>query len=462
MSCDGTWNAPDQAIAGKPCPTNITKLALSIASEDCAGARQCAYHHPGVVTSRGERLGGGASGFGPSRNVFDAYRFLIDNYEDGDELYFFGFSRDVFTARSLAGLVRNCGILRRENADRIDEAWSLYRSSAGQPSGVASTLFCRAYSYEPRIHFLGMWDTVGTRGIPALGSRWLQPIAKWLNHRSESHDAKLSTWVDGAFHALAIDEQRAVLEPTLRHQQPGAEDQEPKQELKQVWFPRVHCDVGGGYPDTSLSGMPLLWMAERTPDYGLEFVPGAFSSHGPARMIAGESIDFQVAPQPTAKPHRSWGKVYRLFKPVDRPIGAVASEDSHFDGLEYLSTTAQSRHDEDPYRPSGVGDYLATPDNVHLEPTPEKPGRPGTPSAPSAADTPPRSIEASRHVRLTQNKGVSTCLLHKLRQARPSHPRRNGPQGETGPRRRSGTGGKRSKLEPRIEQILPLPLSSWR
>src|SRR5215467_11398867 len=100
VCCDGTWNTPDQAIAGKPCPTNVTKLALSIASGDCAGIRQCVYYHPGVVTNRGERLCGGAFGFGPPRNVFDAYRFLIDNYEDGDELYFFGSSRGAFTARS--------------------------------------------------------------------------------------------------------------------------------------------------------------------------------------------------------------------------------------------------------------------------------------------------------------------------------------------------------------------------
>jgi hypothetical protein len=379
VCCDGTWNTPNQAIAGKPCPTNVTKLALSIASEDCAGVRQCVYYHPGVVTSRGERLRGGAFGFGPSRNVFDGYRFLIDNYEDGDELYFFGFSRSAFTVRSLAGLVR---ILRRENADRIDEAWALHRRSADKPSGIASTLFRRAYSYELRIHFLGMRDIVGTRSIPALGPRWLQPIAKWLNHRSEFHDAKLSTWVDGAFHALAIDEQWEAFEPTLWHQQSSAGDQEPKQELKQVWFPRVHFDVGGGYPDTSPSDMPLLWMAERARDYV------AFSSHGPAKMIPSESIDLQVAPQPTVKPHRSWSKVYRLFKPVDRPIGAAASEDGHFDGLEYLSTTAKNRHDEDLYRPPGAGNYLATPDNVHREPTPEKAWPSSTPGAPSAADTP--------------------------------------------------------------------------
>jgi len=207
-----------------------------------------------------------------SRNVFDAYHFLIDNYESGDWLYLFGFSRGAFTARSLGGLIRNCGILRSENADRIHEAWSLYRSSADKPAGVKSTLFRRAYSYEPRIHFIGVWDTVGALGIPVPGPSWLKPIVTRLNHRWAFHDTKLSTQVNGAFHALAIDEQRAAFAPTLWHQQSGADGQE----LKQVWFTGVHCDIGGGYPDTSLSDIALLWMADRARECGLVLQADAF------------------------------------------------------------------------------------------------------------------------------------------------------------------------------------------
>src|SRR5512142_1433437 len=77
VCCDGTWNTADQAIAGQPCPTNVTKIALSVASEDFAGVRQCVYYHRGVGTSQWERLRGGAFGFGLARNVFDAYHFLI-------------------------------------------------------------------------------------------------------------------------------------------------------------------------------------------------------------------------------------------------------------------------------------------------------------------------------------------------------------------------------------------------
>jgi uncharacterized protein (DUF2235 family) len=364
VCCDGTWNTADQAIAGHPCPTNVTKLALSIAAKNSAGVRQCVYYHPGVGTSRWERLRGGAFGVGLSRNVFDAYHFLIDNYETDDQLYFFGFSRGAFTARSLAGLVRNSGILRRENADRIDEAWALYRSAADKPSGVASTLFRRAYSHEPRIHFIGVWDTVGALGVPVLGPRWLKPIVKWLNHRYEFHDTKLSTRVEGAFHALAIDERRAAFEPALWHQQPGADGQE----LKQVWFTGVHCDIGGGYRDASLSDIALLWMADRAHEYGLEFRPGAFSPEGPAEMTPGESIDFKIVPDPMATPHSSWTKLYRLVEPLDRPIGQAANENGHLDGLEYLARTAKEHYDGKPgYRPPGLVKYLENSANVHLE-----------------------------------------------------------------------------------------------
>lgn len=367
VCCDGTWNTADQAMAGRPCPTNVTKLALSIAPEDSAGVRQCVYYHPGVGTSPWERLRGGAFGLGLSRNVFDAYHFLIDNYEDGDQLYFFGFSRGAFSARSLGGLVRNCGILRGKNADRIDEAWALYRSSADKPSGVASTLFRRAYSHDPPVHFIGVWDTVGALGVPTLGPRWLKPVSKRLNHRSEFHDTKLSTRVHGAFHALAIDERRAAFEPTLWHKQPGAAGQE----LKQVWFTGVHCDIGGGYPDTSLSDIALLWMANRAQEYGLQFLPGAFSPVGPTEMTPGESIDFSVAPHPMTRPHSSWTKFFRLIKPLDRPIGKAANEHGYLDGFEYLATTAKQYYDAEPsYRPPGLITYLADSAHVRVEQVP--------------------------------------------------------------------------------------------
>jgi uncharacterized protein (DUF2235 family) len=166
ICCDGTWNRPDQAKDRRPCPTNVTKLAMALADQDADGTAQRLYYHPGVGTHEGERLLGGIFGLGLSSDVRSAYRFVVENYDPGDEIFLFGFSRGAFTARSTAGLIRNAGILRRENIARVDEAYAPYRDRAFRPRALESTLFRRAWSPEPRIRFIGVYDTVGALGIP--------------------------------------------------------------------------------------------------------------------------------------------------------------------------------------------------------------------------------------------------------------------------------------------------------
>nr|MDT0527100.1 DUF2235 domain-containing protein [Streptomyces sp. DSM 41633] len=127
----------------------------------------------------------GPSGIGPGaglvRDVGDTYRFVVQNYQPGDELYFFGFSRGAFTARSTAGLIRNSGVLHRDNADQIGQAYALYRggNTNTNPRSVAAALFRKMYSYETDIRFIGVWDTVGALGIPSAGG-WL---ARRFNRR---------------------------------------------------------------------------------------------------------------------------------------------------------------------------------------------------------------------------------------------------------------------------------------
>jgi uncharacterized protein (DUF2235 family) len=355
VCCDGTWNTPDAGSGSVPRPTNVTKLALSITPVDQAGTRQCVYYHQGVGTSRWDHMRGGAFGSGLSDNVLDAYHFLIDNYEDGDELWFFGFSRGAFTARSVAGLVRNCGVLRRQNLDRIDEAFALYRSRAESPRGTASTLFRHAYSYEPRVRFIGVWDTVGALGIPVPSTRALQPLVAFFNRHLAFHDTDLSTHVDGAFHALAIDEQRKAFLPTLWTQQPGAGDQV----LEQVWFSGVHSDVGGGYKaaESGLSDIALLWMMEKARGFGLDVTPPPVVSGQRKEVSPTESAEVEVDPNAMLRLHVSRKSFYRLFKPVSRPIGMSPS------GHERLSSSAFDRHEKDPegYAPANLMSYLDSP-----------------------------------------------------------------------------------------------------
>src|SRR3954454_17620 len=142
VCCDGTWNRPDQTKQGVAAPTNVAKISLALAEEDDAGNPQVLPYEAGVGTRRGERLVGGVFGVGLSRNVQDCYRFLVESYEPGDKLYFFGFSRGAYTARSTVGFVRNSGILRREHIHHIDDAYGLYRSRASRthPRGIEARI----------------------------------------------------------------------------------------------------------------------------------------------------------------------------------------------------------------------------------------------------------------------------------------------------------------------------------
>lgn len=352
ICCDGTWNTPDQSSEGKACPTNVTKLARGVAGLDPTGTVQQLYYHQGVGTRRGERWRGGAFGFGLSRDILSAYRFIVDTYEPGDELFFFGFSRGAFTARSTAGLVRNVGVLRPENAHRLEEAYALYRDRASGPHDIEAELFRRSYSTETAIRFVGVWDTVGALGIPYSGV----PLVNRINRRWSFHDTRLSRTVQGAFQALAIDEKRRPFEPALWEQHPEAVDQR----VEQVWFAGVHCDVGGGYADGSLADVALLWMVDRAREYGLAFVDGAFTVEG-GWGAPGASLP-AVRPDARGPMHESRTRFYRLLPPFVRHIGE--QDPAH----EYAASSAVERMHQDPeYAPPNLRSFLAAaPKVMHL------------------------------------------------------------------------------------------------
>src|SRR5262245_52407990 len=130
VCCDGTWNRADQEKNGEPCPTNVVRIAYRIAKRD-GDVPQIVYYDQGVGTgNKVDHYTGGAFGEGLEDNIYDSYRFLVGNYEPGDELFLFGFSRGAFTARSLAGMIRKCGILRREFVRQYKKAVELYQGDA--------------------------------------------------------------------------------------------------------------------------------------------------------------------------------------------------------------------------------------------------------------------------------------------------------------------------------------------
>jgi uncharacterized protein (DUF2235 family) len=295
---DGTWNSADSEKA----ETNVARIARAVRAG--SGTVQQITLYLRGVGSTGitlQRLVEGAIGDGVDENVRSGYMFLAQNYVPGDRIYMFGFSRGAFTARSLAGFISACGLLKRQRLGDIVAAWKYYRHA--DPRSASD--FCRKQGSDCHtdvsIAFLGVWDTVGALGIPGT------VLNRLTASDYQFHDTTPSRVVQVGRHALAIDEHRDEFEPTLWT---GAAP--PGCDIAQLWFAGAHSDVGGGYQERRLADIPLLWMAEEAAKAGLE-------------------LDFTMLPQPPqdaldpcAPQHESrqrWSRKDRLTPTIRQVMG---------------------------------------------------------------------------------------------------------------------------------------------
>ncbi len=334
VCCNGTWNRPDQVHNGLTCSSNVTKVARCIAPVDSNGIHQLVFYDKGVGTGSFDRLTGGAFGWGIKKKILDAYRFLMINYEPGDELFFLGFSRGAYTVRSTFGLIRNSGLLKLAFAHKVDDAYALYRrrDDASNPNAVESELFRRSYSWEVRAKFMGVWDTVGALGLPVGG------LLRFVNRRWCFHDMTLSSRVDNAFQALAIDERRKPFQPSIWERSPNADGQV----LEQLWFAGVHSNVGGSYPQSGLSDIALLWMIGKVEACGLSIDDNCLTAVNHPK------------PDPYAKLYDSQTVWYKLAGLGDyiRPMGRTSGES--------VASTAVDRINQvdSEYQPPNLKDFL--------------------------------------------------------------------------------------------------------
>ena len=303
ICCDGTANefAADR--------TNVLKLAFAAEKHD---RRQLLYYHPGVgtmappglFTTVGKwtaRLAGLAFGYGLKADIRDIYTFIMNHYEPGDRLYIFGFSRGAYTARAVAALIHGYGLLGPGNDALVPYAirllWSAnkarttaarnhYFKLAGEFKSTLSVTDCRP-------HFLGLWDTVSSVG-------WISnPLSLPYTHSLPN--------VATIRHAVAIDERRAFFRTNL-----VALD--PARDIEEVWFPGVHCDVGGGYPEaeSGLSKLSLEWMISEARQAQMLFDPARVD------LVLGRSGHGYAPPSPDAKLHNSltwkWWPAEFVFK----------------------------------------------------------------------------------------------------------------------------------------------------
>lgn len=290
---DGTWNklSPDLA-------TNVVLTAASIQRIDEKGICQVIHYDEGVGTGAADELRGGMFGTGLIENVREAYRFLIFNYDPGDEIYVFGFSRGAYSARSFVGFIRHVGPLHRLHVGRIDEALKLYEARKKGDVGSHDEIrrfrsdfsdkvcigaadddwrcrnkpgYVAGSAPELRVKFLGVWDTVGALGVPEI-----VPFSGWLNREYDFHDASVDAFVESVRHAVAIDERRKLFPPVLLgdltalNAAEGFSNDDPRAPYQERWFPGVHGSVGGGGDIRGLSDDALAWVLNGAKAAGLK------------------------------------------------------------------------------------------------------------------------------------------------------------------------------------------------
>lgn len=283
---DGTGNS-----AAKFFKTNVwrTYQALDLRT----GSGQVACYDDGVGTSNFKPLEllGGALGLGLQRNVRELYAFACRNYNPGDRIFAFGFSRGAYTIRVLGGMIAaqglvdargmHAGELEREaarayNADRADYKTKWKTAFRDRASATSAAPAVPAGRIAAPIAFLGLWDTVDAYGMPV--DELKRGLDYWLLGLSFP-DQDLSPVVERACHALALDDERRTFHPVLWNERfdlenPGAVAAD---RLKQVWFTGMHANVGGGYGKDGLSYVSLLWMLREAQAAGLALHPQAMA-----------------------------------------------------------------------------------------------------------------------------------------------------------------------------------------
>jgi uncharacterized protein (DUF2235 family) len=317
---DGTWEG-----AGNN--TNVYKLSKAITA---IPGTQYSFYDDGVGASGTpiEKLLGGAIGLGLFQKIKDGYSTISSVYEAGDEIFIFGFSRGAYTARCLAGMIAACGLpTTNPDPNLVDQAFEAYRN---KPQRAAILASLTAYNLvTANMTMVGVWDTVGSLGIPAIVGG-VDPILYGFL------DTGIHPDILNAYHAVAIDERRVEFPATL-WTPPFA----PGQTVEQVYFVGVHGDVGGGYADdpttqTALSDITLSWIMSKAQTLGLAIDPSY-----PFPLDQKYALDTK---------HEDWNPLW-LF-PKSRTIAPKAT----------LANSVTVRLNQDPtYRPPNLaGSSYAT------------------------------------------------------------------------------------------------------
>jgi uncharacterized protein (DUF2235 family) len=349
---DGTWNA----VADN---TNVWRMKSLCATASSEGAPQLVYYDIGV-----NGFFGGMVGKGLSQNVREAYEWIIDNYNAGDDVFIFGFSRGAYTARSLSGLIAKHGLLKPGSPLGVAQLYERYKRSddrtlwklgelqlAGTLSDVTlEEQWMLKYSQPIRIKMVGVWDTVGALGVPAFSIEGISRSTLGFLHTG------LRLSIENGYHALAIDEHRRAFAPTLwsvrKPKDPDAVFAAPRSisSVEQRWFVGAHANVGGGCLSDLLAQIPLRWIMKKASLHGLAFRSDV--------ELDGDMLGAQISD--SYKDFMS-GAYCKMSRRHYRPIGADPEEredGTHRNVNETIDSSVFDRWRDVPqYRPPNLSDW---------------------------------------------------------------------------------------------------------
>lgn len=303
LAIDGTWVSSDNGYSPSiwgpsgegtlASPSNVTRLCRALKSRASGDIEQIVYYQGGLGSQANiySFVVGGYLGDGIDAAIREAYGFLANNYEDGDEIFLLGFSRGAFTARSVGGLIASIGLLTKEGMESfypIFMDWEHQNNpnykpgyetaiwpKEGRPkmgSSYYQALASKRLSQPkiPVVKAIAVFDTVGSLGVPDI-----KPFGYKLHHSSKAEYSFVNTQVapnvENAYQALALDEQRDAFVPTI-WESPHEKTHPHFKSLRQCWFAGVHTSIGGGYQDTSISDLTLAWMMTQLSKH-LDFDP---------------------------------------------------------------------------------------------------------------------------------------------------------------------------------------------
>ncbi|GAA6064168.1 hypothetical protein JCM10212_002990 [Sporobolomyces blumeae] len=347
--CDGTLEDAD-AEQDTSLYTNIGRLSRAILEEDKRGSipvEQIKLYLGGVGTEDGKVVGLVSSAFGSGimDSVRNIYSFLGLNWESGDEVFLFGFSRGAYTVRLVASLISVIGILHPRRTMHLFPALfeALDNRTGEDPrrdARSASTITKLLSQYAPDkrqqdneyarkgkflIKAVGLFDCVATRGRPSTLRR--SPDEDSPRFDSFGFDeTRLESIIEHAYHALALDEQRIDYVPVLWNSDPLGRPH--GQKLQQSWFAGAHADVGGGYREGDLGYLSLWWMAAKV-----------------GQLVAidmdylRELCNRTVAPYGQMAPHKSRIGEFLLAKSIDRPLPTKTNRNTE----EYIHESVRSQ-----------------------------------------------------------------------------------------------------------------------